>query len=440
MGEDLHYIDKLFKNAIEEHEEMHSLEAWRDINERLDTKKTTKGRRFIWLKTACSILLLISLGLRIHDPQSKIGRDKSLIIDITNHKPGQNKEITANVTLKKSQAPHTHSNFDGSKVERVISGRIKEGRQHDPQLPGDDRKGFIDKNLTQSEPGESPGNPMERSTVVTSANCKLTSLPRYKDMGVMTFSKKNITNTGKPANNKLPRWSAIIFFSRDFPSYRFQNISPYSNTGNDLKGEEKPDLSSTTGVLIDYILGSHWSFQSGMSYSSTTILIDPKTIYAERENTGSVKYRYNASSGYGYVLPSFSSSPNVGDSLYAFSANHTLRYLNIPAAIKYSIQKGKFKFFASAGISTNILLQGIIETLVQDSSNNETEVINHLHGLKKIYFTGLFNIGGEYKLNKKLSLVISPITRFALNSINKNVSVKSYPNSFGMAAGLRVEL
>jgi len=269
---------------------------------------------------------------------------------------------------------------------------------------------------------------------------KLTPLTHLEQIAIIEGSGKNIASANNPTSDKSRRFSAIIFFSPDLPFYRFQNDLPYNGSGNDLKDKERPDLSSTTGVLIDYRLSDHWSLQSGMSYSNTAISIDPKTIYAEKDNTGSVKYRYNASSGYGYVLPSFSSSPSVGDSLYAFSANHTLQYLNIPAAIRYNIKKGKFKLFASAGISTNFLLRGIIETPVENSSNNETEVIHHLHGLKKIYFSGLFNIGAEYRLNKRFSLMLSPTRRVALNSINKNVSVKSYPNSFGIATGIRMDL
>jgi cellobiose-specific phosphotransferase system component IIB len=108
-------------------------------------------------------------------------------------------------------------------------------------------------------------------------------------------------------------------------------------------------------------------------------------------------------------------------------------------AVKYNIQKGKFILFASAGVSTNVLLQGIIETLVQDNSNNEIEVMNHLHGLKKIYFSGSASIGAEYKLNKNFYLLISPTRRFAINSINKKVAVKSYPNSVGIVTGIRFQ-
>src|SRR6266404_1217777 len=242
---------------------------------------------------------------------------------------------------------------------------------------------------------------------------------------IVIVPRNKVVGNAESQHLKQSRFSATIFFSSDFPFYHLQNDSPGNRSVNNIKNSEKPDLSTTTGIWVDYKLNDQWNLQSGVSYSNTIILIDPKTIYAENDITGTVKYRYDASSGYGYVLPSFANSPNVGDSLYAFTSTHTLRYLNIPLAVKYNLQKGKFNFFISVGISSNILLEGIIETVVENNSNNESEIMNHLHGLKKVYFSGLSSIGAEYKLNHKFSLMVSPIRRFAINSINKNAPVKS---------------
>ena len=428
MGENLHYIDRIFKNAFEEYKEVPSLEAWKTINERLDTKKVKESRPLSWWKTASCILFLISFCLNIHDVQPRRAANKLLVIDAGVNKKREPVGIDTRDFFKKSQVLDKDVTTEKSKPGMLILGVANTQRPWDPKQPENEDKEPAHMSLAEFQ------------HVTTPDPGKSITFTGLEQKAVIAGSGKGIASANKPTVNKSPRLSAIIFFSPDFSFYRFQNDVPYNGSGNDLKDKEKPDLSSTTGVLIDYRLSDHWSLQSGVSYSNTNILIDPKTIYAEKDNNGSVKYRYNASSGYGYVLPSFSNSPSVGDSLYAFSANHTLQYLNIPAAVRYNIKKGKFKFFASAGISANFLLRGIIETPVQNSSNNETEVIHHLHGLKKIYFSGLFNIGGEYRLNKKFSLMISPTRRVALNSINKNVSVKSYPSSFGIATGIRMDL
>ncbi|HZJ59589.1 MAG TPA: outer membrane beta-barrel protein [Chitinophagaceae bacterium] len=430
MDENLHYIDRLFRDAIDDYEEIPSLKAWKTISDRLDTQRAKKGRDYNWLKTTSSFLLLILLGIEIHDVQTKMVGDKFSILEANIYKNSGpvNMGIRPNDILKKSEK---------NKPDKLVSSVTNEKWERDPVEQRVGVKGIMYGGFSPNGLSESANTVLTKSGPLDSGT--FISLLENKNIPAIVLPEKKIANENRPGNNASSRLSVIVFFSPDFPFYCLQH-DPHDISGNDIKNGEKPDLSSTTGVLLDYSLGDHWSLQPGMSYSNAIILIDPKTIYAEKDNTGSVKYRYNASSGYGYVLPSFSNSPSVGDSLYAYSATHTLRYLNIPIAMRYRVQKGKFNFFASAGISTNILLQGIIETLVQDNSNNEIEVMNHLHGLKNIYFSGLFNIGAEYRLNKNFSLMVAPVRRFALNSINKNVSVKSYPNSFGIAAGIRMRL
>ena len=174
--------------------------------------------------------------------------------------------------------------------------------------------------------------------------------------------------------------------------------------------------------------------------SNTNITVDPKTIYAQQDNTGSVKYRINTSSGYGYVLPSFSSNPAVGDSLYAFTSTHSLQYIGIPLAVTYNVTRGKFKFNALAGLSANILTKAKLETTVEKGFINAPETVDNLQGLRKIYFSGLAGVGVDYKLSKKTAVTFAPTMRFALNSINKDATVKSYPMSFGFVLGLKLDL
>ena len=254
---------------------------------------------------------------------------------------------------------------------------------------------------------------------------------------------KDITLSDKKIKIEKPsRFSATLFFSPDFTSYHLKNdkhnMQPEDAT--EIEKNEKHEFSSTVGILIDYKLNKHWGLQTGLTYSNTNITADPKTIYAQPDNTGNVKYRINTSSGYGYVLPSFSSNTVIGDSLYAFISTHTLQYISIPAAVKYNVAKGRFGFNVFAGLSANLLINGKIETTVDDGTNNETEFIKKLQGLKKVYLAGATGLGVEYRLNKKMAITFAPTFRFALTSINRDVPVKSYPNSFGLALGLKISL
>jgi hypothetical protein len=180
--------------------------------------------------------------------------------------------------------------------------------------------------------------------------------------------------------------------------------------------------------------------QSGITLSNTNIIVDPKTIYAQQDNTGKIKYRINTSTGYGYVLPAFSSNPTIGDSIYAFTFSHSLQYVCIPIAVTYSFTKGQFTVKAIAGLSTNILTKAKIEATLENGFDDSFETVNNLDGLKKVCFSGMTGLGLDYKLSKKTSLVFAPNLRFALNSITKDAPVKSYPVSLSLALGLKIVL
>lgn len=238
------------------------------------------------------------------------------------------------------------------------------------------------------------------------------------------------------------RFSITPFFSPDVAWYQLQEDKPDNQHVSlaQIEESEKHEFSSTVGALIDYKLYKHWSLQSGLTYSNTNITVEPKTIYAQPDNTGNIKYRINTSSGYGFILPSFSTHPGIGDSLYAFMSTHTLNYIGIPMAVKFHIAEGKVTFNTMAGVSLNFLTKGKVEGSVEKGFSHETEVVNHLQGLKKIYLKGLAGLGVDYKLNAKIALSFAPTYRFALTSINQNAPVKSYPNSFGFVFGLKTTL
>lgn len=100
--------------------------------------------------------------------------------------------------------------------------------------------------------------------------------------------------------------------------------------------------------------------------------------------------------------------------------------------------KGKLKIEAMSGVTVNFLTMGKLETETQKGPNNEIDILNKIEGLKSIYFGGLAGIGAEYKITGKLSFILMPTARFALNPINKGSVVKTYPHSFGVASGLKL--
>ncbi|MDE3185144.1 MAG: hypothetical protein KGM16_17170 [Bacteroidota bacterium] len=255
-------------------------------------------------------------------------------------------------------------------------------------------------------------------------------------------NKSNNVLTKRNNEVKASAFSIMPFFSPDVAWYRLQNdnLNNQFNNAGEFESEEKHEFSSTYGILVGYNLNKRWGIQTGITLSNINITINPETLYAQPDNTGNIKYRINTSSGYGFVLPSFSSNPVMGDSLYAFTSLHSLQYIGVPIAATYNFTLGKFNLNVVEGISANLLSKSKLETTVENGFQNSSESINKIQGLKNIYFSGLTGLNVDLRLEKRTTISITPTIRYALNSINKNTPVKSYPMSFGSVVGVKIGL
>jgi hypothetical protein len=473
MDKNLHHIEELFKSALDDNEAMPSAKVWNAVDNRLDKESiATIEKKYKSAKRLLLLLLLLLSGLGWYQLNSHF--NKSSIAEKNNNagvpiKTGtentveteQNKDPLLHTapalpsSVQSNTAPTTHLS------QAPQNNIIKEVLSVTPSTL------VADKGFTKIKIKNGSASQEEPSVIENNTEQANTQEPVLQQLSAPVFEKIPLQKTGsiaskttiaplrlsdiptaldaanstkkKAAFNKASRFSVTGFFSPDIATYSLNN----DNTGNQpdnavkIKGNERHEFSSTLGVLVDYDLNKRWALQLGITFSNTNIAIDPKTIYAQADNTGSIKYRLNFSSGYGYLVPSFQPNPAVGDSLNVTGTAHKLRYIGVPIAVKYRIIKGKFIIEAMAGISTNFLTMGKLETEIQKGPNNELDVLNKIEGLKPVYLSGLAGIGINYKLNNKLSFVLMPTTRFALNAINKNAVVKTFSNSTGLAAGLK---
>lgn len=247
---------------------------------------------------------------------------------------------------------------------------------------------------------------------------------------------------------KAAFFAATIFFA---PNISFNHISddkqehrpgrPDNDDDRDkIKKTEQDQSSASFGMLIDYSINKNWSLQSGVAISNKTIIIDPKKIYADFDNSGNVKYRYNFSSGYLFLVSKSATNPVVGDSLQAFESTNTLQYISVPLGVKYSYAFKKIDLFASAGASINILTKGKIKTEIENGAAKQLCTSNKINGLKSAYFGAYAGIGVAYNITPHIALSFMPAFNFALTSGTKDARVKTYPYMISMAAGIRYKL
>ena len=478
MDKNLHNIEELFKSTLDDNEERPSEKVWSAVDSRLDKDKIANiKRKYDKLKRVAFLLLLLLIGFGIYELNNRrTGNDlTNTNRNNTDKQKAQNNNtdnaVPADQHIAVSQDQTVSKNINNiypvivepnnpAVIKNIPAGNFFASQQQSLFINSTDysqkRKKTRPEESTQyllvDNSSDQINNPLtflrqSDSPLVKRINIPVFLTPDRRNLlQLYTSTKKEpfidakviATQPTKKKEVKPSRFSITAFYSPDIASYHLEEDQPGNQleTASKIGKGERHEFSSTSGVLLDYNLNKHWSLQSGLSFSNTNIKINPKTIYAQNDNNGNVKYRVNISSGYGYILPSFQNAPVIGDSLKITAATHKLRYIGIPIIVKYSAGKGRLRFEATAGVTANILSKGKLETEVKKGSNDEVDVLNNIQGLKSVYFSGLAGAGVAYKLTKKFSVSLMPTARFALTAINKGNVVRSYPNSFGLAGSV----
>jgi hypothetical protein len=188
-------------------------------------------------------------------------------------------------------------------------------------------------------------------------------------------------------------------------------------------------------VFVSKQLGKHVGIRTGLIFANTAIVISPQELYAAKMETGTVAYKFNSSSGYGYIQPGFG-LPAIGDSIRATEAQHNLQTLSVPISVLYRFKKNKFTIIPSAGILVNLITSAKIKTEVADANNKETVNITNLDGMNTYNLGFIADINIQYSVNNRFSVNLLPTLKYALTPITKNNLVKTFPYSVGIGAGV----
>ena len=127
MNENLHNIDKLFKEAIEQHEEPPSEKVWDAVDKNLDKSKVVSiSRKYNKLKWAVAALFLFSFGLAMY----------------TWHIRMKNKELVKQNNLNK---PHTHPSVKSLEKHADNDFETTRTSPEKPKVNAADQKAVNDK-------------------------------------------------------------------------------------------------------------------------------------------------------------------------------------------------------------------------------------------------------------------------------------------------------
>ncbi len=216
---------------------------------------------------------------------------------------------------------------------------------------------------------------------------------------------------------------------------------PQGHDGRDqIKESEHNDFSFTTGVKINIPLNGKVALQTGLNYSSSISSISPKYIFAERDNNGDIRYRFNCTSGYSYFSGNSGSIPSVGDSVLISDSKNKVSYLSVPILLSYGISMGKFTIYLEPGLQSSFLLNGKTSSVLNKGTVNEQNVSSNTQSLRPVYLSLVAGISGEFKLSRNIALQIKPQGQFGITSINKGSVVKTHSSYVGMGVGIKIKL
>lgn len=501
MNKNLHNIDDLFRSALEGHEEIPSAGVKARLGAALDKKnaQTYKRKLIVW-KRAALLLLIIFIGVTLYETgifntgsvtRGKETTDKkSASPDAENHKSYPNNtpwdRDNENAASNKS-GPENNKVANIRNIDRKHGNLIESKTQKDSGEPvegdinntthvndllenklGKQKKIFIkDQHKTSTSRSYIDKN---QDYVLVSRNHfpteKIISIPLHEknsmrkiaglsptkikpdrnaimqkekptvnDTLLRKATSKNIKEKRKKIFN--PFWMATGFASYDRAGYRLDSDQPVAI--NSIKHREVHEPSFSLGILTTRQFTKHWGLQSGLIYSNIQIGISPQKMFALQEPAGDIAYKYITSSGYAYIKPGFGAPPVFGDSLTAEDAKHTIENITIPLCIKFIMPRNKISLTAGAGIESNFITKANLEVDIADAFNREIVIVKKLNGTKSFYWSFVADAELRYMANKKMSVIFRPVYRVAISPITKNNVVETFPNSFGIGAGIAIK-
>lgn len=545
MSENLHDIDKLFRDSLDGHEEMPSDKVWDALDNNLDKTNVIQiKKKYNNLKRIAIALLLLLMGTIVYEIQSKKTGKEEVVTnngaDKNNGNDNKNGSSKQNVTTDKTNnnnggvADNSNGTASGSrevtsagKDAGINSGKETTQNTNAPQqVQGDDGLQNADQktlsglkqkhklkvkiknpavengdDVANENTAAPQGNKLhlkkssDHKTTISIKNAAATEdINDDEDASVKNATGKNSKDKTANANsnelralqNEEMKTVPAVLNKSEITTVNVKRASPDANVANvvaknknissakpfhfnimpfyspqfsfnhleddrrdpgpqprngreQIKENEPNEKSSSFGVLFEIPVGKKWGLQSGFTVLNKEITIEPKNIFAKLDNDGKVKYRFDCSSGYTYISPKAGSTPVVGDSVVAVASTNTLQYVGIPLALNYTFSMGKFSIIPTLGAAINFLTKQKIETELVQGTSKEKQTISNIQGLKKIYYNAFAGVELDYNVNKKIALSIMPVSNFALSSINKDAAVKSYPNSFGVAAGVKIK-
>ena len=427
-------IDEIFRDSLQSYLEGPSSAVWGKIENQLDREDHLFYRaRFRLLLRVCAGLLMVifALGILIFVHFNYGHQVRRMAI-------GESRAGTSG--LWADTGGNRRSGRSDAFADPATSGEsIRKDKLIGPGLKGvlNDGDNIYPLILTRSSNHLSPATSLPPAIVFQFPEPPTLSFRLGKN-DLPVDPTNDFKKVARPGNSSfLSRLSVTAYFSREFAGYNLSDNNDSTGVnGKEIEKRERSVFSASGGVFLDYKVNRSWVIQSGLSYSWSSSILEPSESFAIKDNNGNVQFKVNTVSGYGYLSPSSSVAPGVGDSVMMDRAYSNLHYLTIPLIASYRVQLKRFTLLAGAGVSFNFLTSATVGTRILGPPGNHQESVVAMRGLKKINYGVLLKAELQFNINSNWGVNLIPCFKNALSPINIHSDLSTYPYNFGIGLGI----
>ena len=457
------YMDKVFKDKLENYRKNPPEEIWTAINSNMAVKRE---RKFIlpFLRVAAGLAVLIVAGTlyyfinRVEEKRIAGKTDPIQKVKIDTEPINQPKSL-------ENIRSENKSNLDYSKrkiseiINKSISGvqkiKVVEQVSNITSIKHNPGEKIPLQNEVIKEINILAGFPFYL-TPLQQVHDHIPSVSRLVDIHDMNFLSEDI-----PTKQSKDTWILSAQFS---PTYNYRSLgNAEQKTITSYNENETGKMNYSGGILFGIIASKRLSIHSGVMFSQIGLGIKNVYSYESNEGTtygsgsiekstnrvkfsklssstgiiGSIKSNTTVFNSYGtdvFTSDITLSEPQIENNLNTSEKfNQYFQYIELPFILRYKVSGLKFKLNILGGMSTNLLIGNRV-VLKTDDNNS---VIGETLSVRTINYSGNFGVGLDYDMGKNFLLTIEPQFKYYLNSINISSLISNRPYSIGIYTGIK---
>lgn len=462
MSENFEQLDGVFRKQLSDFSQSVPGEVWGKVEQALDSQRIRKKGVTIY-KIAAAILAFTVIGSGYLYWQANTGKkvghlavvkdaiqQKIVKKTIPNHDEGvkdiysnNNKPKLQHVENKKLMAKVESIEKKSSSVETVIPSK----ESIEPKEVSFER--IKEKQISITT------NKISLAIVDTRAQKVKSILNTLPDI----YSSYALNDLTQPEKDRTVKWALGGEFS---PLYSYRNItsSGGGHNQNYYNSVEKPIMSYTGGLNVQYKAVGRITIQAGVYYTTMGQSLDYMAVYANSaynlvndKQKGRFINVYSIDNSLGDVsfnspyvivdeksarvnnLSTIKGVADVSEPIYNnldAEIQQYFRYVEVPFLMRYKLIDKNFDLNIIGGFGANFLVGNDVYLKYGDNK----EIIGETNGVSSINYNGTIGFGIEYPLLDRINFRLEPSVKYYLNEINSKSEVESHPYSIGIYTGI----